>query len=44
MGKTRGISDGSGPHKDSWQKKNIGVGRKQQSGIPCPQKPKGDKK
>ena len=34
----RGKRDGTGPYKDSWQRRNVGVGRRQERGEPCPQK------
>ena len=36
----RGRRNGTGPHRDSWQKKNVGTGRRQQRGEPCPAKKK----
>ena len=40
MGKTRkGVPDGSGPHKDSAQRKLTGdVGRKRLAGQKCPKR------
>ena len=35
----RGKRTGTGPYKDSFQKQNAGVGRRQQAGEPCPKKP-----
>lgn len=32
----RGVRDGTGPYKDSWQKKNVGIGRRRQAGQKCP--------
>uniref|UniRef100_A0A6M3X7B7 Uncharacterized protein n=1 Tax=viral metagenome TaxID=1070528 RepID=A0A6M3X7B7_9ZZZZ len=36
----RGKRDGTGPHKDSFQKQNVGTGRRQQAGEICPVKKK----
>jgi len=37
MGNTkRGKRDGTGPHKDSWQKRNGGKGKRQSKGEKCP--------
>ena len=40
MGKTqRGVRDGSGPYKGSYQRKNKnGVGRRKKAGQKCPNK------
>jgi len=40
MGRTRrGVRDGTGPYKDSWQRRhNRGVGRRQARGEKCPKK------
>ena len=40
MGKDRrGIRDGTGPHKDSFQRSQGNTeGKRQQSGEPCPEK------
>jgi len=39
MGKNnRGKRDGSGPHKDSWQRRNRTKGRRQERGEECPEK------
>ena len=37
MGKNRrGVRDGTGPHKDSFQKRTSKKGRRQLAGEPCP--------
>lgn len=38
MGKTkRGVPDGSGPHKDSYQRRQHGgTGKRKQKGLKCP--------
>lgn len=36
----QGKRDGTGPYKGSFQKQNVGVGRRQQAGEPCPAKKK----
>jgi len=39
MGKNiRGKRDGTGPYKNSWQRKNKKKGRRQEKGEPCPKK------
>ena len=38
--KKRGVRDGSGPYKDSYQRKTSNVGRRIQSGQKCPVKNK----
>ena len=40
MGKeNRGKRDGTGPHKDSWQRTNKGKkGKRKERGEPCPKK------
>jgi len=39
MGKNaRGVRDGTGPYKDSYQKKHSKVGKRQQVGEKCPKK------
>ena len=40
----RGKRDGSGPFKDSYQRKTSGIGKRQQAGEPCPAKPAKEKK
>lgn len=35
----RGKRDGTGPFKESFQRQNAGVGKRQQAGEPCPAKP-----
>lgn len=35
---TRGKRDGTGPHKDSWQRKHKKKGKRQERGEPCPKK------
>ena len=32
----RGVRDGTGPYKNSYQKKTSKVGKRIQSGTPCP--------
>jgi hypothetical protein len=32
----RGFRDGTGPRRGSYQRQNVGVGRRQQAGEPCP--------
>jgi hypothetical protein len=32
----RGLRDGTGPRRGSYQEQNVGVGRRQQVGEPCP--------
>jgi len=32
----QGIRDGTGPHKDSWQRSNKKVGRRIEAGETCP--------
>jgi len=32
----RGLRDGSGPYKGSWQSMNVGRGRRQEAGEECP--------
>ena len=32
--------DGTGPAKRSWQRKNVGVGRRRKAGVKCPVKKK----
>jgi len=34
----RGTRDGSGPHRDSYQRRTHKVGKRQQQGVPCPKK------
>ena len=35
----RGKRDGTGPHKDSWQRKRHGgAGKRKKQGIKCPKK------
>lgn len=34
----RGKRDGTGPYKDSWQRKNSGKGRREANGEKCPKK------
>jgi len=34
----RGKRDGTGPNEGSFQKQNVGVGKRQQAGEPCPKK------
>lgn len=36
--KVAGKRDGTGPHKDSYQRKVVGfkIGKRQQSGVKCP--------
>ena len=37
MGKDqRGVRDGTGPYRDSFQKQNSDQGKRQQRGEPCP--------
>jgi len=36
----RGKRDGTGPYKGSYQRKNVGKGRRVASGKPCPKKRK----
>jgi len=36
--KQRGLRDATGPYKDSWQRENIGVGRRIEAGEECPMK------
>lgn len=37
MGKNaRGERDGTGPHKESYQKRVGGVGKRRAAGLPCP--------
>jgi len=36
----RGVRDGSGPFKDSYQRKKSKIGRRRKAGIPCPKKKK----
>jgi len=36
----RGLRNGTGPKKGSFQEQNAGVGRRQQAGLPCPAKKK----
>ncbi|GAH04405.1 unnamed protein product [marine sediment metagenome] len=36
--KTPGKRDSTGPAKGSWQRKNVGTGRRQQVGQKCPKK------
>jgi len=39
MSKSRkGVRDGTGPQKDSYQRKKSGVGKRRQAGQPCPKK------
>ena len=39
MGKTRRVRDGSGPHRDSRQRRQSGsTGRRRQAGQKCPKK------
>lgn len=38
--KKRGVRTGDGPHRDSYQRKKFGVGRRQKAGEPCPKKKK----
>ena len=39
MGETkRGKQDGTGPHKDSYQRNKYGKGKRQQQGEECPNK------
>jgi hypothetical protein len=33
-----GVRDGSGPYKDSFQRKTVGKGKRQAAGQPCPKK------
>lgn len=41
MGRTtKGKRDGTGPHKDSYQKSTHSKGKRQQNGAPCPVKKK----
>ena len=38
MGKNkRGVRDGSGPYKESYQKMEVGVGKRKKLGEVCPQ-------
>ena len=34
----RGVRDGSGPFKGSYQQQKVGKGRRQMAGQPCPKK------
>jgi len=34
----RGKQDGTGPYKDSTQKRTSGIGKRQEAGLPCPKK------
>jgi len=36
--KKRNQRDGTGPYKDSWQRENIGRGRRIEAGEECPMK------
>lgn len=36
--KNRGKRDGSGPHRDSYQRKQSGTGKRQQAGQKCPKR------
>ena len=37
MGRNRrGLRDGSGPRNGSWQRRNVGVGKRRQAGQKCP--------
>ena len=41
--KERGKRTGEGPFRDSWQRKQHGdIGKRQETGEPCPQKPQKD--
>ena len=41
MGRTkRGVRNGTGPYKGSYQRRTSKVGRRVQSGKPCPKKKK----
>ncbi len=41
MSKTiRGKRNGSGPYKDSYQRKESKIGKRRQAGNPCPKKKK----
>jgi hypothetical protein len=34
----RGKRDGTGPYKDSVQRRTVGIGKRKASGLPCPVK------
>ena len=36
----RGVRDGSGPHRDSAERRSGGKGKRQAAGKPCPKKGK----
>lgn len=36
MGKKKGIRDGTGPHKESYQKMKVGIGKRKKKGEVCP--------
>ena len=36
--KKSGVRDGTGPHKDSFQRKTAGKGRREAAGESCPKK------